>query len=319
MAGPVIQARNLVKKVGNFTAVDGVTLDIAPGEIYGFLGPNGAGKTTTISMLLGILQPTAGEVRLFGETLQSNPFEIKRRIGVVAEYLSFYNEMTAWEYLQFFGELYRVENADTRAEYLLDRLTLWDFKDALVGAYSTGMKRKLGLARALMHSPDVLMMDEPVSGLDPYGIIQVREVLEETLAEGKTILICSHILSEVERTVNRVGIIAKGRLLVEDTMDNIRERVGGERHVEVEIVEVKDGLIPALEGLPFVTRVHNDGGRLSVYTSDEQDYRAELGRVIAESGGIIQGMRTVQASLEEAFVIITESHISRFAGEQHGH
>lgn len=314
MSEVIIQARGLVKKFGDFTAVDGITLDLTAGEIYGFLGPNGAGKTTTISMLLGILEPTAGSVKIFGRALQDDPFAIKRRIGVVAEYQTFYNEMTGLEYLMFFADLYGVENAEKRARHLMERVTLWEWRDALISGYSTGMKRKLGFARAFLHSPEVILLDEPVSGLDPYGIIQVRTLIEEALEEKATVLVSSHILSEVERTVNRVGIIAKGKLIVEDTMENLRARVGGSRHVEVEIVEPKAGLLKSLEGLPFVQRVTQDGDMLSVFTDDKQDYRAEIGRALAEQGAIVQGMKTVQASLEEAFVTITESYVQQLAG-----
>ena len=168
----MIETKNLKKQFGDFTAVEDISIQINPGEIYGFLGPNGAGKTTTLMMILGIYKPTAGEVRIFGNKLEEKPFEIKRRLGVVAEYQSYYDEMSAWEYLMFFGKLFEVEKVE-----LLERMNLWRFKDVVIGGYSTGMQRKLGFVKALLHSPDVLILDEPVSGLDPFGIVQVREIL----------------------------------------------------------------------------------------------------------------------------------------------
>lgn len=309
----MIQTHDLTKVFGTFTAVDRVNLELRPGETYGFLGPNGAGKTTTLLMILGILPPTRGSVRIFGKSLDEAPFEIKRRVGVVAEHQNFYDEMTAWEYLMFFADLYGVEGVERRARDLLERVNLWTWRDVWLGGYSTGMQRKFGLVRALLHSPDVLILDEPVSGLDPYGIVQVREILAEERAAGRTILISSHILSEIERTADRVGIIARGKLLFEDTMPNLRQRVGGQRRIEVEVVDDVNGLTHDLQALAFVTRVQQDGPRLMVFTLDDRDYRVDLARSLAGYGVIVQGMRAIEPTLEEAFITITEAHIHDWA------
>lgn len=314
----MINTQNLKKKFGSFTAVEDISLNIEPGEIYGFLGPNGAGKTTTIMMILGILKPTSGEVRIFGEKIDQQPFMIKRRIGVVAEYQNFYDEMTAWEYLMFFARLLEVENSEKRARELLEKLNIWEFRDVLIGGYSTGMQRKLGFVRALLHSPEILILDEPVSGLDPFGIVQVREILNDEHSAGTTIMISSHILSEVERTADRVGIIARGRLIVEDTMPNLRQIVSAQNQIELDLHQPDEALIEDLASLPFVTSLRSEKGHLILSTLNDKDYRPDLGSFLAGRGAIVLGMKRIETSLEEAFITITEKHIREWTISETG-
>ncbi len=311
----VIRTEGLWKEYNGFVAVRDVTLHVEPGEIYGFLGPNGAGKTTTILMLLGIEKPTRGHIRLFGGDLDSDYFGIKRRIGVVAEHQYLYDDMTAREYLNFFAQLYRVEDADHRIEELLEAVDLRAFADVRAHDYSRGMQQKLGLVRALLHDPDLLILDEPVSGLDPYGIVQVRTLIQEQNRQGKTVFISSHILSEVERTAHRVGIINGGELRAEDTMADLRRRLSSEGRLEIEVQNVDDGLVQAVSQLPFVHGVELDDRTLTVRTRADRDYRAEISRQITARGGIILAMRSHEMSLEEAFVTITEKNISLLTPE----
>jgi ABC-2 type transport system ATP-binding protein len=178
------------------------------------------------------------------------------------------------------------------------------------------MRRKLGFVRGLLHSPEILILDEPVANLDPYGILQVRTILQRERELGRTILISSHILSEVEQTVDRVGIISRGRLIIEDDMHNVRQLVTGRRRIDVELVELPNGLVAILEDLPFVTEVVQDQAKLTVFTLEDRDYRSDLGRALSEGGAIVQGMQAHEASLEEAFVTITEQHIRDWTGER---
>jgi ABC-2 type transport system ATP-binding protein len=315
---PIVSTQDLTKVYGSFTAVDHVNLQLHPGEIYGFLGPNGAGKTTTLLMLLGVLAPSSGTAQIFGKRLAEDPFGLKRRIGVVNEAQNYYDEMTAWEYLMFFARLYEAENAEKRARHLLEHVNLWQWRDVVIGGYSTGMQRKLAVVRALLHAPELLILDEPVASLDPHGIRQVRELLMEEHAAGRTILISSHILSEVERTTDRVGIIVRGKLLFEDTMQNLRRRVMGERRIEVELVEPANGLAVELQALPFVSRVNGSAQQLTIATRDDRDYRTDVARAIAGQGAIVQAMRTIEPSLEEAFITITEARVQTWTGVEHG-
>src|SRR5690606_15639584 len=235
----MIETVRLTKKFGDLTAVDSLNLHVEKGEIYGFLGPNGAGKTTTIMMILGLLPPTEGEVKLFGKNLSEDYFNIKRRIGVLSEVQYLYEEMTALEYLRFFGQLYQVERIDERIREVLGLVNLYDRRNELLKGYSKGMKQKLGLARALLHDPEILILDEPVSSLDPYGIKEVRDILMAENEKGKTIFISSHILSEIERTCHRVGIMSRGRLLAEDTMADLKRRLADEVELELELEDRK--------------------------------------------------------------------------------
>lgn len=321
-----IETRNLVRYFGDFKAVDGVSLTIRRGEMYGFLGPNGAGKTTTLRMILGLLAPTAGEARLFGEVVTPDSLTLKRHVGVAFEQQSFYDEMTALEYLLFFGRLYRVEKAATRAAQLLERLNLWHVRDLLISGFSTGMQRKLSFARALMHNPEILVLDEPVSGLDPFGIRQLREILLEERANGGTILISSHILSEIEQTADRVGILARGKLIAEESTEALRRKVSPVTRIVIEIDRPADEIAPRLRPLPFVSAVTAEGRILHVETSmtasppstvnhlANLDGRAAISQAIGAQGALILDMRSVEPSLEEAFIQLTESVVDRLAG-----
>jgi len=320
-----IETRNLARHFGDFKAVDGVNLTIRRGEMYGFLGPNGAGKTTTLRMILGLLTPTAGEARLFGEVVTPDSLALKRMVGVAFEQQSFYDEMTALEYLLFFGRLYRVEKAATRAAQLLERLHLWHVRDLLISGFSTGMQRKLSFARALMHSPGILILDEPVSGLDPFGIRQLREVLLEERANGGTILISSHILSEIEQTADRVGILARGKLIAEESTEALRRKVSPVTRIVIEVDRPASEIVSALRSLPFVRAVTVDGRILHIEaempqnrsttgeSAGDADGRAAISRAIAEQGALILDMRSIEPSLEEAFIQLTESVVDRLA------
>lgn len=306
----MIQTESLVKKYGDLTAVQGLNLHVEKGEIYGFLGPNGAGKTTTIMMILGILKPTSGSVKLFGKNLFSDYFNIKSRIGVLSENQYLYEDMTANEYLRFFGELYRVENIDQKIQEILARVNLYDRRNELLKGYSKGMKQKLSLARTLLHDPEILILDEPVSSLDPYGIKEVRDILMEENEKGRTIFISSHILSEIERTCDRVGIMNKGRLLAEDTMADLKRRLMDEVDLSIELDAVSDEVLEAIKRLSFVIDVDVRGNVLSVKTRSDQDYRGQISSVISSHGGVVLGLHRHEMSLEEAFVTITERNLS---------
>lgn len=310
-----IETKNLTKKFGDVIAVDNLNLIVQAGESYGFLGPNGAGKTTTLMMLLGVIKPTFGEVSVAKKKISSNSFGIKRRIGVVAEYQSFYDDMTAREYIEFFGRLFAVNAFEKRYKELMKHFGLLQWQDALIGSYSSGMKKKLGFVRALIHTPDLLVLDEPVSSLDPFGIIQVREILTVERKRGCTLLISSHILSEVEQTVDRVGIIAKGRLIAEDSMENIRHEATESQCIELTFTYLDEGIVSAFKQQPFVRKVTRKDNSLSIYTITDKDYRPEIGELVLDLQLNILEMRKREASLEEALVTITEKNLAYFAGQ----
>ncbi|MBE0478289.1 ABC transporter ATP-binding protein [Candidatus Aerophobetes bacterium] len=312
----MIQTKNLTKEYDGFRAVDNLNLNIDAGEIYGFLGPNGAGKTTTILMLLGILKPTQGEVYLMEEPLSKNPLSLKKKIGVVSETQHLYKEMTAGEYLRFFAELYRVKNKEKRIDELLTAVDLLDVKNKKLDAFSRGMQQKLGFARALLHEPELLLLDEPVSGLDPAGIKQVRDLIEKENRKGKTIFISSHLLSEVEKLCKKVAIINKGRLLAEDTMQNLRKKLTDFIQIEIELVEIKKEIMDTLNSFNFVKEIQQENKILTLKVTTDKDHRAEISAAIARNGGVVLGINIREMSLEEAFVTITQKNISLLASTE---
>ena len=309
----VIRTEKLSKDYDGVKAVKNLNLRIEEGEIYGFLGPNGAGKTTTILMLLGILKPTEGQIYLFGEELAKNFLGIKKRIGVVSEKQYLYKEMTAGEYLDFFAEFYGVRNKKKRIDTLLEAVNLLGVKNRRLGAFSRGMQQKLGFARALLHQPDLLILDEPVSGLDPTGIKQIRDLVREENKKGKTVFISSHLLSEVERLCEKVAIINEGRLLAEDKMENIRRKLTDTAELEVELSEVKKEIMESLASFDFVKEIKRDKNVLSIKVKADKDYRAEISKAVSQKGGIVLGIRVKEMSLEEAFITITQKNISLLA------
>ena len=311
----VIQTRNLTQSFADFNAVKDVTLTVEPGEIYGFLGPNGAGKTTTIMMLLGLLPPTRGEARVFERPAVVRDFDTRRRIGVVGEQQAFYDDMSAREHLRFFGRLYRVADAETRTAQLLERFNLSPAADARAADFSRGMKQKLGFARALLHDPDLLILDEPVSALDPRGVVEIREALLEETRRGKTVFISSHLLTEVEQLAHRIGIMNKGQLIVEDSLDNVKRQLQPEVRLRIELTASPAPMLPRLTELPGVTslEIAETYLSLSLKATDLAAAKARVSRAIVEAGGVIIDMQTEEMSLEEAFVAITDQNVAQLA------
>jgi ABC-type multidrug transport system ATPase subunit len=307
----MIQTSGLVKRYGSFTAVDGINLSIPRGEIYGFLGPNGAGKTSTIMMLLGVTRPTAGEIRLLGEQYTPRKLDLRRRIGVVPEKhpRGVWPWMTAREYLTLFADLFEVPAARDRIEELLAKVDLDRFANKRFREYSRGMLQKLSIVRALLPDPDILFLDEPISGLDPIGIKQVRDLIVSENREGRTIFISSHQLSEMERICHRVAIIFRGRLMVEDTMKNLLSHITPDREVHVELESPPADLAARVKNLRFVRDAAEQGGTLIVKLSKEGDYRKALSEYLIRQGQVPLSITERVPTLEEAFITITQETI----------
>jgi ABC-type multidrug transport system ATPase subunit len=305
----MIKISNLVKKYDNITAVNGLNLSIDRGTSFGFLGPNGAGKTTTIMILLGIITPTSGEVEIAGQPVGGNSLQVNKIVGFVGDNQSFYDEMTAWEYLMFFGKLYEVEHAEERALDLLEKVDLINRKDSMIHGFSTGMRKKLGVVRSLLHSPQILILDEPVSGLDPYGILQVRELLLEEKKKGCTVVISSHILSEIENTVDKVGIIAQGKIIAEGSLEAIKNQGSQKTIIELEFDQYQNRAPVNFMELPFVKSVSTNLNTVSLEIARDSDYRPEIGKFIVMNQLIPIRMERKQASLEDTFITITEQSL----------
>jgi ABC-2 type transport system ATP-binding protein len=239
----MIRTAGLTKRYGDLTALDGLDLEVAPGTLFGFLGPNGAGKTTTIKLLTGLLRPTKGDAWIGPHSILSEPLQAKSLFGYVADTPFLYDKLTAREFLEFVGALYRVPpaTARARADRLLKLLELEEAADALIEGYSHGMRQKTALAGALLHDPPVLILDEPIGGLDPASSRRIKQLLRGLVGRGRTVFLSTHVLEVAERLCDRVAILDRGRLIAEGTLADLRARAPGAASLEEAFVALTHG------------------------------------------------------------------------------
>jgi len=307
----MIQVNGVTKRYGPATAVKNVSFEVERGEIVGFLGPNGAGKTTTMRILTGFLPPTEGAARVAGFDVVEQPLEVKSRIGYLPETPPLYPEMEVDSYLDFVARLKGIASADipARIDNVLDRCSLGDVRGKLTGKLSKGYRQRVGLAQALIHSPDVLILDEPTSGLDPKQIIEVRELIHH-LAGEHTIILSTHILSEVSETCSRIIIIADGKIEASDTPDRLIARLQQGAAAQIEIdgpVDQIEAKLAAITGVAGVARGADANGR-SIWNVESEkgtDVRNDLARAVVESGWGLYGLRASGMSLEQVFLKLT--------------
>ena len=316
----MIKVTELTKKYARNVAVDHISFEVQKGEIVGFLGPNGAGKTTTMRMLTCFLPPSAGSATVAGFDVLEQPLEVKKRIGYLPESPPLYPEMDTAEYLSFVGRLKGLSSGDLRQriDYVCDRCAITDVKHKLLGKLSKGYRQRVGLAQAIIHNPDVLILDEPTAGLDPHQIIETRDLIKGLAARGEhTIILSTHILPEVEQTCERVIIIAKGKLVATDTVSNLTSRLRGAETVAVEVI-AGDGSADAgmvqrkLEQVAGVSRVlpkeQRDGKfHFTVESLEGRQIRPGLARAVVEAGWNLNELHAVGLSLEEIFLQLTAS------------
>jgi ABC-2 type transport system ATP-binding protein len=322
----MIAVQELTKRYARNTAVDHVSFSVERGKIVGFLGPNGAGKTTTMRMLTCFMPPTSGSATVGGFDVLENPLEVKRRVGYLPESPPLYPEMRTTEYLGFVGKLKGLRGAElaNRVNFVLDRCAVSDVKEKVLGKLSKGYRQRVGLAQAIIHNPDVLILDEPTAGLDPKQINETRDLIK-SLAGDHTIILSTHILPEVEQTCQQVIIINKGKLVATDSVNNLQSRAGAGA-VMIEIAPrngVLDGAAAKnrLELVPGVTRVVAKGSRenrlaYEVESHNDRAIRGDLARTVVESGWDLSEMRTAAVSLEEIFLQLTGSEQQTAAAVQ---
>ena len=315
----MLRTERLTKRYGSRTPVDGVSLTVRRGEICGFLGPNGAGKTTTMRLILGLVAPTSGEVFLFGEPAGRGSPALRRRIGTVSEKPYLYADMTAVEYLVFFAELNGVPRPRRRALELLERLDLRAAAGKRLKTFSQGMQQRVNLARAFLHDPQLLLLDEPVSSLDPRGIRLVRDLVVEAKEAGKGVLISSHLLSIVENVCDRVAVMNAGRLVAEGTIQEIRGRLGAQTTLQVEVAEPGEAIRQALAELPFVQEAVLESRLILLKTGSGRDVRKEVSRRVVEAGGTVLMVGVKESSLEDTFLELTSANVHRLAAAPQGH
>jgi len=298
-----VETEELTKKYGSFTAVDKLNLRIEKGEAFGFLGPNGAGKTTTILMLLGLTEPTSGSARVFGYNSTREPLKVKRIVGYMPEKIGFYEDLTARQNLKYTAQLNGLTGAEAsqRIDQLLEMVGLADDADKVVHKFSHGMKQRLGIADMLIKEPEVVFLDEPTAGIDPKGIDQILGIISGMAKRGITIILSSHQLPQVQKVCTRVGILAKGRLVAEGSVDRLgREAVAGGRfRVDVQVAEPNTKLVKSLRQIRGVLNVEKSGNSLLV--SCDADLRPQIAKAIVESGGSLIGMKIEEYGLEEIY------------------
>jgi ABC-2 type transport system ATP-binding protein len=307
----VIEVQHISKHYGRVTAVDDVSFRVERGEILGFLGPNGAGKTTTMRILTGYMPPTEGRAMVAGFDVFDQPIEAKRRTGYLPESPPLYPEMTVREYLDFVGRIKGVppKERKERVRTVMERTRVADMADRHCGKLSKGYKQRVGLAQALIHNPEVLILDEPTAGLDPKQIIETRELVRG-LAGDHTIIISTHILPEVSQTCQRVVIINKGRVVAVDTPENLTARLRGAETLYVQVDAEGLEATEMLAGIPGVTRVAAADGRGTIagYEVESErgtDVRRDLARAVVNRGWGLLELRPMRMSLEEVFLQVT--------------
>ena len=297
----ILQTRNLTKRYGNKTVVNDLNMNLNKGDIYGFLGQNGAGKTTTLRMIMGLIQSTAGEIEVFGSKLdQKDQNKIMERIGVIIEYPGFYLNLTAEENLEIHRRLMGMGNKES-IEEALAIVGLLEAKDQKVKGYSLGMKQRLGIARAILHHPELLVLDEPLNGLDPVGIKEIRQLFLDLSKQGITILISSHLLSEIEQIATRIGIIHNGNLLEEVDYETLQKK--SRHYLEINVNDEQKTVFILEQKLGITDYLIVGQGKVYLYENIDQP--ALINATLTNNGIEVQGILLSRDSLEDYFLKVT--------------
>lgn len=309
---PIVEIRNLHVFYGKKIAVRDLSLTIPRGEVFGFIGPNGAGKTTTIKVLATLLKPSAGVVEVLGTDVRLAPQKVRRSIGYVPDSFGVYEDLTVLEYLHFFAAAYRIPR-EKRIGTVNDVLALTDLShkaDSQVDALSRGMKQRLGIARILLHDPELLLLDEPASGLDPRARIELRELLKELQRMGKTILVSSHILHELSQLCTRIGIIEAGELVAAGSLSDIYRKLDLKRTVHVQISNLTPPLVESMQALRGVASVEELADRVAIRVREDELGMEDLLDSLHGLGARIRMFQPEAMDMETAFMKLTEGKVA---------
>ncbi len=304
----MIEIKGLTKYYGPLAALVNLDLDIVAGEIFGFIGPNGAGKTTTMRILATLLEPSSGSATIDGKDVASKGKHVRRVVGYMPDFMGVYDDLKVFEYLEFFAAAFSIPRSKRKGivEGVLELTDLQAKAATRVDSLSRGMQQRLGLARVLIHDPKVLILDEPASGLDPRARIEIRELLRELKRMGKTIMISSHILSELEEMCDRVGIIEQGRLVFDGTLDDVRHRMGIHGKVRVRVGGDPDKAVKVLSALPQIESATQVDGVLSVSLADGGTDDGCIARALVQADISVIEIVAKQLKLDEAFLHLTQ-------------
>lgn len=310
-----IQTTGLTKKYGSLTAVNKLYLKVKRNTIHGFLGPNGAGKTTTIKILVGLLKPNEGIVQVLGQELYGGKnggflqsfyerADSRLGIGYMPELPKFPKHLKGSELLDIYGQMYGMSEQQRREQIpkLVELVGLRGRENDFIGKYSKGMQQRIGIAQALLNNPELVILDEPSLGLDPVGMVEVREVIKEIAKEGRTVFVSSHLLFEVEQICTDITIINRGTALVSDTLQKVSGLLSGPAMLHVEVAKMSNTVVNAVKSLPFITSVVQTGNTLRIQMATSEDMRAQVSQEITRSGGIIVAMRQQASNLEDVFI-----------------
>lgn len=301
----MIRTTGLTKDYGARRAIDNLTFEANQGEVVGFLGPNGAGKTTTMRILAGYMPPTLGTAQIAGFDVVEESIEVRRRVGYLPETVPLYSDMTVFDYLKFMADLRHLPNGDEMVENALEMVQMEQRAEGYISNLSKGMRQRVGLAQALLHKPEVLILDEPTIGLDPAQVVEVRNIIRE-IGKERTVLLSTHILSEAQQLCDRVLIINKGRIVAEDTPENLQARlVGAERSI-LRIKGDVEELMPLISKIIGVQdiKVRPDGA-MEFQFAPGVDVRPEVAKTVVQSGFDLLELSPVGLSLEEIFLELT--------------
>jgi len=305
----VIEAQNLTKVFKgfrkSFTAVDSISFRVEKGEVFGFLGPNAAGKTTTIRMISGLSRPTSGRVSVCGYDSILDNVKAKKHIGLIPETPGFYGEMKGIDLLCFYAEFYSLSDRRKKAKELMERIGLDDFTDKKVKTYSHGMKKRLALASSLINDPEILILDEPSTGLDPKGISLFRKLVKELNNEGVTVFLSSHILSEVEQMCKRVCILNKGKIIAVDSIENLSKKIGmkTQMNIFIDAEGITDNVLDVVRKMSDVLRVEKTGTGINVVCS--RNVSPAVNEILVRNRVKVSSIRVTEPSLEEIFLKLT--------------
>jgi ABC-2 type transport system ATP-binding protein len=301
----MIEVEGLTKDYGSRRAINNLTFKAVPGEILGFLGPNGAGKTTTMRILTGFIPPTMGIAQVCGFDVVDQSLEVRKRVGYLPETVPLYPDMTVFDYLKYMADLHHVKNAEERVDDVLEIVHMVERADGYISNISKGMRQRIGLAQALLHEPEVLILDEPTIGLDPAQIREVRTLIRE-IGKQRTVLLSTHILSEAQQICDRVLIINKGEIVVEDTPERLQAGLTGVQRVAVRVQGDGDGLeklISKISGIGNVLTIQE--GSVEVEYAPGKDIRPEIARNVIKAGFDLLELKSIDLSLEDIFIQLT--------------
>jgi ABC-2 type transport system ATP-binding protein len=301
----MIEVEGLTKDYGSRRAINNLTFKAVPGEILGFLGPNGAGKTTTMRILTGFIPPTMGIAQVCGFDVVDQSLEVRKRVGYLPETVPLYPDMTVFDYLKYMADLHHVKNAEERVDDVLEIVHMVERADGYISNISKGMRQRIGLAQALLHEPEVLILDEPTIGLDPAQIREVRTLIRE-IGKQRTVLLSTHILSEAQQICDRVLIINKGEIVVEDTPERLQAGLTGVQRVAVRVQGDGDGLeklISKISGIGNVVTIQE--GSVEVEYAPGKDIRPEIARNVIKAGFDLLELKSIDLSLEDIFIQLT--------------